>query len=520
MTASPIHTLGKYAWFAGLLLVAFSLPLWNLGMSLGQFTMAGGWLLADRLPERIRKAVRQPVFWLVTGLFLIHIIGLWNTEDFKYAFRDLRIKLPLLLMPVLFAAGPEITGTQYRNIFVALLTGVLVSTGTGYAIRLGITGTGVGDYRDYSPFISHIRLSLLIDFCIAWLITGPFLRERKNIVLHLLLISWLLGYLLLIQSITGLLILALLMPIWLIGKYRSRPGRKLRIAIIVVTVAILTGGGLLYKHIFVDAIRYVAFHPYPSSQKTVRGSAYENNFARQDLEAGKLVWENYCTGELNDALVARTGKSIWDKDQKGQMLQVTLLRYLTAKDYSKDYEGVMQLKDEEVRDILNGIPTPSHRKGHDYPWQRLNDLAMEYRIWHYSGWANGQSMVMRFVYAKTALRIIAEHPYSGAGTGDLPAAWKQMYATTNTQLEEKWQLRAHNQYLSFGVAFGIGGIIYLIGVLGYLFAEAWKRRDLMFTIFLVIASVSFLGEDTLETQAGVTFFAFICGWLWRSDQNQ
>jgi hypothetical protein len=202
------------------------------------------------------------------------------------------------------------------------------------------------------------------------------------------------------------------------------------------------------------------------------------------------------------------------------MLQVTLLRYLTAKDYSKDYEGVMQLKDDEVQDILNGIPTPSQREGHDYPWQRLNDLAMEYRIWHYSGWANGQSMVMRFVYAKTALRIIAEHPYSGAGTGDLPAAWKQMYATTNTQLEEKWQLRAHNQYLSFGVAFGIGGIIYLIGVLGYLLAEAWKRRDLMFTIFLVIASVSFLGEDTLETQAGVTFFAFICGWLWRYDQDR
>jgi len=487
-------------------------------MSLGQFIMAGGWLLTENLPERIRKAIRQPAYWLITGLFLIHLLGLWNTEDFKYAFRDLRIKLPLLLMPLLFAAGPEITAAQYRNIFIALLTGVLISTGAGYAIRAGITGTTVSDYRDYSPFISHIRLSLLIDLCLAWLFIRPLFKDGKSRFLNLLLIVWLLGYLLMIQSITGLLILLLLIPVWLTGKYIAQPDTVRKFTVIMVWVVIFTGGGLLYKYVFVDAIRYVAFHPHPASQKTARGSSYETNFNRQDLEEGRLVWENYCTNEMNDALVSRTGKNLWQTDDKGQMLQVTLLRYLTAKDYNKDYEGVMHLKEEEIQDIIHGIPSPAHREGRVYPWQRIKDLANEYRIWYYSGWANGQSMVMRFEYARIALGIIGRHPITGVGTGDIPASWKDAYQQRNTGLEEKWQLRAHNQYLSFGIAFGIGGILYLAGVMGYLFAVAYRRSDLMLTIFLVIATVSFLGEDTLETQAGVTFFAFIGGWLWRYEQ--
>lgn len=459
--------------------------------------------------------VRQPAYWLITGLFLIHVAGLWNTEDFSYAFRDLRIKLPLLLMPLLFAAGPEITATQYRTIFLALLTGVLISTGTGYVIRLLDFQEGVNDFRDYSYFISHIRLSLLIDFCLAWCATRPLMEGRKTVLLRILLMIWLTGYLLLIQSITGFLILFLLLLAGLAAQYHAQPTPRLRKVLTgFLVLALLSGGGACY-YLFVDSIRPVHYQPYPPQQKTAKGGTYETNFNRQDIEDGRLVWENYCIPELNDAFIARTGKNIWQEDLRQQMLQITLLRYLTAKGYSKDYEGVMRLSNEDVEYILRGYPTPEHRNRRHHPLQRLKDLAAEYRIWHYSGWANGQSMVLRFEFFKTAGWIIGQHPLTGVGTGDLPAAWKEAYQETGSTLEEKWRLRAHNQFLTFGVAFGIAGIIFLLLVLTYFFRMAWQRGQLLLLFFMVIAAVSFLGEDTLETQAGVTFFAFLLGWLWR-----
>ena len=132
--------------------------------------MAGAWLIAADLPGRVKSLVRQPFFWLVSGLFFLHLLGLWNTEDFTYGMKDIRVKLPLLLMALMFAGGPVLTEKEYRSVFFALLTGVLISTGYGFATFAGWTHLPVNDYRDYSHFISHIRLSLLIDCCITWII--------------------------------------------------------------------------------------------------------------------------------------------------------------------------------------------------------------------------------------------------------------------------------------------------------------------------------------------------------------
>jgi hypothetical protein len=113
-----VHRIGAAIFFFGMILTAFSMPLWNLGMSLGQFTMAGGWLLATNLKSRLHFATKQTIFWLLVGLFLMHIMGLWNTTDFKYAMKDITVKLPLLLMPLLIAAGPT-TNDEAGTYFIS-----------------------------------------------------------------------------------------------------------------------------------------------------------------------------------------------------------------------------------------------------------------------------------------------------------------------------------------------------------------------------------------------------------------
>ena len=127
----------------------------------------------------------------------------------------------------------------------------------------------------------------------------------------------------------------------------------------------------------------------------------------------------------------------------------------------------------------------------------------------------GQTLAQRFEYWKTARWIIAHYPLTGVGTGDVPNAYKDAYNATNSTLSDEWRLRAHNQYLSFGVAFGWPGMIYFIFVLAYTLVAGIRKNDIVFLSFLLIAIASFFTEDTLETQAGVTFFAFLLAFLWR-----
>jgi len=83
----------------------------------------------------------------------------------------------------------------------------------------------------------------------------------------------------------------------------------------------------------------------------------------------------------------------------------------------------------------------------------------------------------------------------------------------NSPLSKDSRLRAHNQYLSIAVAFGIVGLVWFLITLFYPIFLCGKSKSYLYVSFLLIAIVSFLTEDTLETQAGVTFYAFFNSFL-------
>ena len=85
----------------------------------------------------------------------------------------------------------------------------------------------------------------------------------------------------------------------------------------------------------------------------------------------------------------------------------------------------------------------------------------------------------------------------------------EMYNEINSNLANEWRLRAHNQYLSFAVAFGWPGLLFFMFVLLFSVRYACQQQNYIYLAFLIIAIGSFFNEDTLETQAGVTFFAFL-----------
>jgi hypothetical protein len=196
-----------------------------------------------------------------------------------------------------------------------------------------------------------------------------------------------------------------------------------------------------------------------------------------------------------------------DKDLKGNEIDFTLIRFLTSKGVRKDEDAVNALSSEEVASIERGVVNVNYQNISSLEG-RVHEIFWELELYKTSGDPNGHSITQRFEFWKAALGIIKENMLLGVGTGDIKNAFELEYDKMNSPLHKEWRLRSHNQYLSITVAFGVLGLIWFLITLIYPMLLLNKTYDYLYVTFFFIAIVSFFTEDTLETQAGVTFFAF------------
>jgi O-antigen ligase len=118
------------------------------------------------------------------------------------------------------------------------------------------------------------------------------------------------------------------------------------------------------------------------------------------------------------------------------------------------------------------------------------------------------SSEIRILIWKSALEIIRLHPVFGVGTGDVKAALQTKYEEKNITMAHADHLNSHNQYLQTALAIGITGFIVLVGSLFLPVIYTFRKRNFLYTIFILLFSFNLLVESMLERQAGVVFYAF------------
>ena len=96
----------------------------------------------------------------------------------------------------------------------------------------------------------------------------------------------------------------------------------------------------------------------------------------------------------------------------------------------------------------------------------------------------------------------------GVGTGDINQAYADKYESLNSMLVPQFRHRAHNQFLAIFVTFGVIGFIWFLISLIYPGLKMKKMYRYHYFVFWITLMLSMLVEDTLETQMGVTLFAF------------
>ena len=149
------------AYLLGLLMVAVGLTLSPFLMGMSQFWLVLVWLvdgftancgLAPQSPKHMETTHRMGEggslsamtdrgfkaklsrFWhntpavLLVAFYLLHVVGLLWTSDFEYALKDLRVKLPILVMPFVLSSMEPLDRKRFNLVMLVYVLSVFVAT--------------------------------------------------------------------------------------------------------------------------------------------------------------------------------------------------------------------------------------------------------------------------------------------------------------------------------------------------------------------------------------------------------
>lgn len=501
-----------YIYIFALALLLVGMPLSKFLMSLSQIILACNWVLEGHLKQKFRSYFHNRAALILSSVLILHLIGLIYTTDFEYAFRDIRIKLPLIFLPLLLSTSKPVETKIFDFLLKLFIAAVFSGSIVSMLVLNGLIHKEVVDIRNASIFISHIRFALLISLAIFF--SGYLLKKAEGYVWKFTwfaCICWLLIFLVIMEYITGLTVTLFTGMVLFIYQISRAKGTS-RIALTGVLAGLFLAGFLYVKAIADDSKTVAKLDPKLIETFTAKGNLYQHDLKSDLSENGHLIWINYNLKEMEAAWNGRSSLDFNGKDLKGNELRFTLMRFLASKGGNKDAAAVEQLTDPEVHAIERGVVNINYRDVSSLKG-RIHEIFWELNLYNSTGDPSGHSITQRFEFWKTGCKIFRDHPVAGVGTGDVKLAYDAKYEEIKSPLGKEWRLHSHNQFLSIAVAFGIIGLIWFLISLIYPLVREKRLKDYLYITFFIICVLSFFTEDTLETQAGVTFYAFFNSFL-------
>jgi O-antigen ligase len=375
------------------LLVAFCLPI-------GLFTpifialLTLNWLVEGDLAAKMRTVLKNKLAILFTGFYLLHVLGMFYTENAGAGWFDLQVKLSLLVFPLIFVSRP-LSNYQIRNVFMSFIAGGLVSSFILLS-RAIFTYFAYGEnnffYQAFTFLVHPSYLSMYFCFSIAWLFYNLLKRDPAN----------------------GIPVAA-----------------------------------------SVSAILFFSFIIVLLSSK-------------MGLLAMFLVYLGFLVWFIIDRKKYAAGLG-------GLFLFVTMVFCLVK-------------FVPEIRDRFNAAATALSAPGTDQ--------------------AEGESTAVRMLIWKAGNKLIGEHLFFGVGTGDSKEELVKEYKRRGMTGALEHQLNAHNEFYQVFISIGlIGFSVFIFSLLipAYL---CFRRKDVIYLIFLLLLMINFIPESMFETQAGVMFYGF------------
>ncbi len=515
----------RYFYLFSLCLLVTSVSVSEYVTSITIWLLLTNWLFEGKFKEKLIRLKQDKTISIFLILYIVPVIWLLNTVNFDFAFNDLRIKLPLLVFPIIIGTTKMLNTKELLIIFRCFFLGLLISTISGVLAYHGIFKyKDIENFRHISVFISHIRLALMLClaiFLIVYLLDKNLLKHKIEKIFSVLIAVWFFIFLFIIQAFTGFVILFTVGFILLIIKQRTLKS-LLHKRIIGAIVILLPLAAIIYFSLFIKDF----YTPTPAfdenRNKTSYGNLYYNDYDSRLLENGNYIYRHINEEELYREWAKRSQMSLDSVNSSGQEMVHILLRYMTSKGLSKDAEGIKALTDEDIIAIQSGS-TNYRFNNNSFITKRLYSILWQMDVYLKGGNPSGHSITQRFEFIKAALILAHQNFWLGTGTGDLDDEYKRHYIETRSILEPDFRHRAHNQYLTFFICFGVfGALLCFIAVFLPIIINR-AHKNYYFMVFFCIALISMLNEDTIETMIGVIFFSFFYSlfmWGYQTDHQK
>lgn len=476
-------------------------------VSISIITLSANFLAEGQYITKLKRIWKYKVIMLFVGIFFLHVAGLFWSTDLSYGNRDVQIKLPLLALPIILGSSNKFSRKQFEWILLFFLATTLLSSLIGSFIYFVLSEPG-DDYRLMSPFMSHIRLSLMMGVAIF---SSFYLAFRSHQwkpfkTAFLILGGWLIVYLFMLRSMSGIVAVmaAGFIVSWIISSKRKTEYAN------IIKIAIVAGGIFFTGYIYWQVKSFYDINEIDLTTTDTHskgGEKYHFGIDQKMLENGNYVYAYIADEELKQGWNKRSKLDFDGKDLKGQVLKSTLTRYLTSKNLRKDTEGMKALTNLDIWAVENGIANERFLNG-----KSLNTMIYRY-IWEIHNFTQGfnpqgNSLAQRFLFWQKGTQILKENWLYGVGTGDVQLAFNEQYNKMTYEIKKQYRLRAHNQFLTMGITFGIFGFVYFIITMLSGFWVKSNSNSYLFIGTFIILMVSMLDEDTLETQFGVTYAVF------------
>jgi O-antigen ligase len=470
---------------------AFMLPIWNLGMSVAMFFLLFIAVSTAILNKKfvLLPVLRNPIYLSFLAVWVLIAVGLIRGGENSLVLKEIKTLLPLILAPLFLQNLSPLSKKDEEIIWKVFFASVGLSALV--CVVYAMVKHPLPEPRKASLFISHIRFSLMAVMALigAWRMPC-ILPFSLKISLTVVVCS----FFFFVGTLTGWGVLILLVIILFASK-----SKRNKFIVISSTLALTS---ILFfflsqkeerKNFEVEQIQ------------SVQGEKYIHQSSNFQTENGNRIFINIAPVELSNAWFARTNRPLIQKDERGQLVQTTLIRYLASKGLTKDASGIQQLSDADVSNILAGNTNCNEPEWNALE-KRWHQIVFEYQTFQCGENPSGHSIFQRLEYYKGALFIIERNLILGVGQGNVKSAYSEAYKQTSPNLDEKVQHAVHNQFLSYWIAAGSVAILCFLLYFYFMWKEA--RKNEIALAFVILALLSCLTEDTLTTQPGVAFFAF------------
>src|SRR5574343_178259 len=455
----------------GISAFAVGLPTSKVILSLASMLLLLNLLLEADFKVYWKNIRSNRLLFVLFAFWSLHLITLLWTEDFAYASNDIRIKVTLLLIPLILVAKPIQLQKQLLLTLGFFLASLLVTSVYNYSCYNHWIGNHVyDDIRGLSLFGSHIRYGILVAMGAG--ISIYYFQLNKGLLkfVFLVLFCWFSYYTYYSQIISGvvaLLVVIMCYVLFIIFNYSKRVGW---ISIGAMSILFILSFFLFFSSSPNDRLdsNYLALG---ANAVTESGNSYTPLFNADGSVNKKPIFINVCEPELN-----------------------------------QDSVGVSLLSNQDIRNIEKGIG--SIEESGNGLLSRIDGIKFQLR---HNENPNGHSLLQRIAYWKAGIEIIKQNWLFGVGTGDVQSAFDAEYERSHSLLLPENRLRAHNSYLTSWISFGILGITFFLLMIFLYLKWQVNQQNLIGIMFILVAMSTFLIEDTLETQMGVSFFAFFYG---------